>query len=80
MNPEIIQLLFYAGFGIVGWWLRHKGILAPGGPALPQPPGPSVPAPARPAGPISQEVLIEILKAVIDKLGQPTQPLPSKSV
>ena len=28
MSAEIMQLLFYGGFTLLGWWLRHKGLAA----------------------------------------------------
>jgi hypothetical protein len=74
MNVELMQLLYYAGFAVLGWWLRHRGILAP--PATPG--GGATPAPA---GPADQEVLIDLLKGLLDRLiqapagpGQPNAP------
>lgn len=74
MNVELMQLLYYAGFAVLGWWLRHRGILGPRT-------GPNGgPAPA-PAGPVDQKVLIDLLKGLLDRLvqappapGQPNAP------
>ena len=69
MSVDALQLLFYAGFTVLGWWLRHQGVPMPA-------PGPTTPTPA-PA--IGQGALIELLKAFLDRLGQPPAPPPAPS-
>lgn len=29
MNVDLIQVLYYAGFAMLGWWLRHRGWMKP---------------------------------------------------
>lgn len=55
MNIDLVQLLYYAGFALLGWWLRHQGLLK-------TPP----PTPA----PMDQKAIIELLKALLDRLLQ----------
>lgn len=62
MNIDLIQLLYYAGFTLLGWWLRHQGLLKT--PATP----PLLPSPL----PADQKSLIEFLKTLLDRLVQPT--------
>jgi hypothetical protein len=61
MNADLLQFILYAGFALLGWWLRHKGFL---GPAL------SPPRADAPAGSADQRALIEMLKALLDRLVQ----------
>lgn len=72
MNVDLLQLLYYAGFALLGWFLRHQGLLQT--PARPVPLAP-------PALPIDQKVLIDLLKSLLDRLVQPpsepTPPAPS---
>ena len=65
MNADLIQYAFYAGFAILGWWLRHQGLLAPRNGA----PAPSAPAPA--SGSVDQKVVIDLLKSLLDRLTTP---------
>jgi len=48
MNPEVVQLLWYAGFTVLGYFLRHVGGgTMPIAPILPTPspaPSPAIPA------------------------------------
>jgi hypothetical protein len=30
MTLDFVQLLYYAAFALLGWYLRHKGFLTPG--------------------------------------------------
>jgi hypothetical protein len=63
MTIDLIQLLYYAGFAVLGWYLRHRGI------ALPS----NTPAPAPSNGP-DQTVLLDLLKALLDRLSPPPSP------
>jgi hypothetical protein len=72
MNVELMQLLYYAGFAVLGWWLRHRGILGP----RPAPNGGAGPAPT---GTVDQKVLIDLLKGLLDRLVQaPAPPAPGQ--
>lgn len=69
MNADVTQLLFYAGFTVLGWWLRHKGLLGP----KPVPANGSPP----PAGtPADWKTVVDLLKALLDRLSQ--QPTAAK--
>lgn len=64
MTIDFIQLIYYAGFTLLGWYLRHQGVLkAP----LASPTGPA-PTPFAPA---DQKALVELLKTLFDRLLQP---------
>lgn len=67
MSIDIVQLAYYAGFALLGWWLRHQGLLK-------SPASPSVP-PA-PAAPTDQKALVELLKSLLDRLLQAPAPAP----
>jgi hypothetical protein len=72
MNVELIQIAYYLGFTVLGWWLRHKGIALPSSPT----PTPIPTNPATPAAPTSpdQRVLIDFLKSLLDRLAPPSAP------
>ncbi len=70
MSLDVIQLLYYAGFALLGWWLRHQGIALPSTKPAPVP---------SPAGPIDQRALIEFLKSLLDRLAVPNASSPSPS-
>lgn len=61
MNVDLIQLLYYAGFAVLGWWLRSQGLLR-----TPV----KTPAPSTPAAPADREALLELLKSLLDRLAQ----------
>jgi hypothetical protein len=63
MSAEILQFLYYAGFAVLGWWLRHKGILGPRS----TPNGGAAPALT---GLGDQKVVIDLLKALLERLSQ----------
>lgn len=67
MNIDLVQLAYYAGFALLGWWLRHQGLLKT--PATPI-------APPVPAAPTDQKALVEFLKTLLDRLLQAPAPLP----
>ena len=67
MTVDMIQLLYYAGFALLGWWLRHQGI------TLPSTPPASPPAPSNTP---NQQVLIDLLKSLLDRLAPPSVPQP----
>jgi hypothetical protein len=74
MNPEVVQLLWYAGFTVLGYFLRHVGGgVVPITPLFP-PPGPA-PAPVLPAIPADHPLLVNLstLLAQLAKL-LPTPP------
>ena len=71
MSPEVIQLLFYAGFTILGWWLRHKGFAAPSIPAPEIKPGPTSPT----GGHVTEEAVLAMLKSLLEKINTPTAPV-----
>lgn len=58
MSVDLLQLLYYAGFAVLGWWLRHRGVLGPSDKPLTLPP------------PVDAKGLVEILKALLDRLAQ----------
>jgi hypothetical protein len=63
MTPELIQLAFYAGFTVLGWWLRHKGVAAPVTPiAAP------VITPASTGGHITEAAVLQMLESLLAKL------------
>jgi hypothetical protein len=76
MSIDMIQLLYYAGFAVLGWWLRHRGIALPSAPALPAP-GPQ-PAPA-PNNQPDPRALVDLLKSLIDRLAVPAAPSPANT-
>ena len=70
MTVDMIQLAYYAGFALLGWWLRHQGVALPSTPASP-------PAtPSTPANTPNQQVLIDLLKSLLDRLAPPATPTP----
>jgi hypothetical protein len=69
MSPEIMQLLFYAGFTVLGWWLRHRGLAAPANPVTPP-----VITPASTGGHVTEATLLQLLESLLTKLNaQPTK-------
>jgi hypothetical protein len=66
MSVELIQLAYYVGFVALGWWLRHKGIAVP-----------NTPSPAAPSTPVDQGALVDLLKAMLDRLAPPAGASPS---
>lgn len=68
MTVDMIQLLYYAGFALLGWYLRHRGI------ALPSAPTPPSPATLTPSNTPNQQVLIDLLKSLLDRLAVPATP------
>jgi hypothetical protein len=58
MTPEIVQLLYCAGFAVLGWYLRHRGLMVP-------PANPPTPLPDDPRR------LVELLRALLDRLDPP---------
>lgn len=71
MTVDMIQLAYYAGFALLGWWLRHQGIAVPSTPATP-----ASPTPAAPSNTPNQQVLIDLLKSLLDRLAPPATPTP----
>jgi hypothetical protein len=74
MTVDMIQLAYYAGFAVLGWWLRHQGVALPGTPVSP---------PATPAAPTNtpnQQVLIDLLKSLLDRLAPPAPSTPTPPV
>ena len=63
MSAEIMQLLFYAGFTLLGWWLRHKGLAAPSNPVPPP-----VISPASTGGHGTEATLLQVLESLLTKL------------
>ena len=59
MTLDVVQMLYYAGFAVLGWWLRHRGVLG----------GDPAPAPA-PAVPNDRQALLDLLKSLLDRLAQ----------
>jgi hypothetical protein len=57
MSVDLLQLLYYAGFALLGWWLRHQGVLSP---------KPAIPSPLS----VDPKGLVELLKALLDRLAQ----------
>jgi hypothetical protein len=69
MSAEIIQLAFYAGFTILGWWLRHKGLAAPANPVTP----PAI-TPSATGGHVTEAAVLQMLESLLAKLNpQPTK-------
>lgn len=69
MSVDLIQILYYAGFALLGWWLRHRGIALP-----------SVPAPApTPSSQPDQRALVELLKSLLDRLAAPPASPPANT-
>ena len=66
MNPDLLQYALYAGFAVLGWWLRHKGLLGPRTAAFS--------GPALAAAPIDQKLVIDLLKSLLDRLTTPAPP------
>lgn len=60
MTIDVLQILYYAGFAVLGWWLRHRGLI---GPTL-------APTPT----PADRQALIELLKSLLDRLAQAPSP------
>ena len=69
MSAEIMQLLFYAGFTLLGWWLRHKGLASPSNPVTPP-----VITPASTGGHVTEATLLQVLESLLTKLN--AQPIP----
>jgi hypothetical protein len=68
MAIDLVQVVSYVGFALLGWWLRHQGLTLPG----------STPAPApAAASPFDQKALIELLKTLLDRLAAPPSATPS---
>jgi hypothetical protein len=65
MSIDMIQLAYYAGFALLGWWLRHQGVALPSTPASPPPAPTNAP---------NQQVLIDLLKSLLDRLAPPATP------
>ena len=73
MSAEIMQLIFYGGFTILGWWLRHKGLAAPTNPITPP-----VITPASTSGHVTEATLLQVLESLLAKLNATPTP-PGKS-
>ena len=71
MTVDMIQLAYYAGFALLGWWLRHQGVALPSTPATP---------PATPTTAPNQQVLIDLLKSLLDRLAPPAPTAPTPPV
>jgi len=70
MSAEIMRLLFYGGFTLLGWWLRHKGLAAPSNPVTPP-----VITPASTGGHVTEATLLQVLESLLTKLNaQPNAP------
>ncbi len=70
MSAEIMQLLFYGGFTLLGWWLRHKGLAAPSNPVTPP-----VITPVSTGGHVTEATLLQVLESLLTKLNaQPNAP------
>jgi hypothetical protein len=66
MTPELVQLAFYAGFTLLGWFLRHKGIAAPTAPVAPP-----VITPAATGGHVTEAAVLQMLESLLAKLNPP---------
>jgi len=64
---DLVQLLYYAGFAVLGWWLRHQGLLR-----TPN----STPTPALPAASNDRQALLELLKSLLDRWHRPRRRVP----
>jgi hypothetical protein len=69
MTPELVQLAFYAGFTVLGWWLRHKGVAAPSVPVAPP-----VITPASTGGHVTEAAVLQMLESLLAKLNPQTIP------
>ena len=69
MTPELVQLAFYAGFTILGWWLRHKGVAAPSAPIAPP-----IITPASTGGHVTEAAVLQMLESLLAKLNPQTIP------
>ena len=67
MTPELVQLAFYAGFTLLGWFLRHKGVAAPTAPMAPP-----VISPASTGGHVTEAAVLQMLESLLAKLNPPT--------
>lgn len=67
MTPEIVQLAFYAGFTLLGWWLRHKGVAVPSVPVAPP-----VITPASTGGHVTEAAVLQMLESLLAKLNPQT--------
>ncbi len=63
MTPELVQLAFYAGFTLLGWFLRHKGVAAPAAPIAPP-----VITPASTGGHVTEAAVLQMLESLLAKL------------
>jgi hypothetical protein len=63
MSAEIMQLIFYGGFTVLGWWLRHKGLAAPTNPITPP-----VITPSSTGGHVTEATLLQVLESLLAKL------------
>jgi hypothetical protein len=68
MSIDMVQLAYYAGFTLLGWWLRHQGI------ALPSTSTTTAAAPSNTAS--NQQVPIDLLTSLLDRLVPPATPTP----
>jgi hypothetical protein len=68
MTPELVQLAFYAGFTLLGWFLRHKGIAAPAAPPV----APPVITPASTGGHVTEAAVLQMLESLLAKLNPTT--------
>jgi hypothetical protein len=59
MTVDLLQMLYYAGFALLGWWLRHQGVLGPSA-------KPATPPPLS----MDPKGLVELLKALLERLSQ----------
>jgi hypothetical protein len=67
MTPELVQLAFYAGFTLLGWFLRHKGVAAPSTPIAPP-----VITPASTGGHVTEAAVLQMLESLLAKLNPQT--------
>jgi hypothetical protein len=59
MTIDLVQLLSYAGFAALGWWLRHQGWLAP-----------AAAGPPAAATSTDLQALLNVLKSLIERGAQ----------
>lgn len=73
MTLDVIQLAYYAGFALLGWWLSKRGLL----PSMPAAQSATTPAtnPALAAS-LDQPTLVALLKAVLSNGPQPATTAP----